>query len=568
NITMCRSNFRIKLDLCKFYNDVRRFSWIFIDSTKMFQIIHVIEHIVKLFNINEPFHLLLNEVEYLPPNEDIRILKENETVLVSPGSGLKNQFDLAVSTTVLPENQSGEKSRNIPVKLEQTRNSYQHNQLQTSLSSTLSSTVPRIVSCSIKQITSNPVEQTISDSVERIISSPIEQKISTPVTQAVSTAVSPVVSTPIQQRVSSPVEQKVPTSFQQTESMSVQLSSDSTTKSQGENFSVRPKRRRYRRAQKISTPVTQAVSTAVPPVVSTPIQQRVSSPVEQKVPTSFQQTESMSVQLSSDSTTKSQGENFSVRPKRRRYRRAKKKIQTEYSEIKKNKNNLKKPMIINYCTIPCGKHIRFDNIDDKNITEKDTTSVETMNSANTTNVSPPHELANLLSLGQNSTPLTFTNIRAKDEIKVEPISDVEISSNQSSENIKKDTTLINEVNLLKEAWDTDYGVYPIMTTKPQLEDVIAFQIFKTGMYYESGLSKFIVAKVISYCAETSLYTLKISQGLSEIQEPNGELTLTTGEEECVINDTIKLNYTRMFEPRLVSTDTLNKTINPVNSIDY
>lgn len=151
---------------------------------------------------------------------------------VSPGSGLKNQFDLAVSTTTLPENRSGEKTRNTSIKLEQTRNSYQHNQLQTSLSSTLSSTIPHIVSCSVGQIISNPVEQTISDSVERMISSPIEQLISTPVAQVATTAVQQTVSTPIQHRVLSPVEQEIPTSFQQTKSMSVQLSSDSTTKSQ------------------------------------------------------------------------------------------------------------------------------------------------------------------------------------------------------------------------------------------------------------------------------------------------------------------------------------------------
>lgn len=78
---MNRTNFRIKLDLCKYHKDMHRFCWIFIDSTKMINIKDVKTHINVLFRINEPFDLFLNEVEYLPPNEDVRILKENETVL-------------------------------------------------------------------------------------------------------------------------------------------------------------------------------------------------------------------------------------------------------------------------------------------------------------------------------------------------------------------------------------------------------------------------------------------------------------------------------------------------------
>lgn len=78
---MNRTNFRVKLDLCKYYNDQHRFCWIFIDSTKMIDVNDIKGHIKTLFRINEPFDLFLNEIEYLPPNEDVRILKENETVL-------------------------------------------------------------------------------------------------------------------------------------------------------------------------------------------------------------------------------------------------------------------------------------------------------------------------------------------------------------------------------------------------------------------------------------------------------------------------------------------------------
>lgn len=79
-----RPHFRLKVDLSKFFHDARRFCWIFVDGTKIKQVIHMKQHISKLFNIEEPFHLLLNDTEYLPPIEDVRILKENETILLVP----------------------------------------------------------------------------------------------------------------------------------------------------------------------------------------------------------------------------------------------------------------------------------------------------------------------------------------------------------------------------------------------------------------------------------------------------------------------------------------------------
>jgi len=85
-------HFRLKVDLSKFFHDARRFCWIFIDGAKIQQIIHMKQHISKLFNIVEPFHLLLNDTEYLPPIEDVRILKENETILLVLYSILNYKF--------------------------------------------------------------------------------------------------------------------------------------------------------------------------------------------------------------------------------------------------------------------------------------------------------------------------------------------------------------------------------------------------------------------------------------------------------------------------------------------
>lgn len=76
-----RSNFRVKVDLSNYYQDARRFSWIFVDSANCWLISHIKQHIVNILGIQEPFNLLLNGNEYLPPTEDVRILKENEIIL-------------------------------------------------------------------------------------------------------------------------------------------------------------------------------------------------------------------------------------------------------------------------------------------------------------------------------------------------------------------------------------------------------------------------------------------------------------------------------------------------------
>lgn len=87
---MSETNFRVKLNLSKFYQDVRRSSWIYIDNARMLRVYHMKDHICKLFNIKEPCHLLINDTDYLPPNEDIRVLRASETIIVAPGSGLES----------------------------------------------------------------------------------------------------------------------------------------------------------------------------------------------------------------------------------------------------------------------------------------------------------------------------------------------------------------------------------------------------------------------------------------------------------------------------------------------
>nr|XP_012233864.1 PREDICTED: uncharacterized protein LOC105678796 [Linepithema humile] len=87
---MKHPHFRLKVDLSKFFHDARQCCWVFVDGIKIQQVMHLKQHISELFNIAEPFHLLLNDTEYLPPAEDVRLLENNEMVLVVPGSGITN----------------------------------------------------------------------------------------------------------------------------------------------------------------------------------------------------------------------------------------------------------------------------------------------------------------------------------------------------------------------------------------------------------------------------------------------------------------------------------------------
>jgi len=79
---MKSTHFRLNVDLSEFFDDARRTSRIFVDISKFKQIIHMMQHISNLFNIMEPFHLLLNDTEYLPPTEDVKVLEKNDTILL------------------------------------------------------------------------------------------------------------------------------------------------------------------------------------------------------------------------------------------------------------------------------------------------------------------------------------------------------------------------------------------------------------------------------------------------------------------------------------------------------
>ncbi|XP_068969329.1 uncharacterized protein coil [Bombus flavifrons] len=374
---MNRTNFRIKLDLCKYHKEMHRFCWIFIDSTKMINIKDVKGHINSLFRVNEPFDLFLNEVEYLPPNEDIRILKENETVLVLPKTRLSN---IQLSSTQLI------------------------NQLHLSVSNPVS-----------------PIDAGKQDSEDSPTDSKhVEQtSINSPAAK------------------SSPVQQECPDEI--------------TDKSQYSKEST---------------------DTEVPYVCA--------------------------------------------RRKRARRRRSSKLEQPPLNEGDRSKSPVTCP--------------------------------ETIRGVNTT-ISPVHELTNLLSMVNNSTPPTFENNRVKNTVNAKHLRNV---VNGVNANVNESIASIKELGESKEFVNTDLETYPVMTTKPKINDIIAFKMLKIGSDFTPQVSNFIVAEVVSCSPEKSLYIFKVLQGLSEVQVPIGKLNCMEESEEHVMNNTIKLNYAQIMKPRLVS----------------
>ncbi|XP_071879181.1 uncharacterized protein isoform X2 [Bombus fervidus] len=384
---MNRTNFRIKLDLCKYHNDQHRFCWIFIDSTKMIDVNDIKGHIKGLFRINEPFDLFLNEVEYLPPNEDVRVLKENETVLVLPKSQLSctlltNQLCVSVSNPVSSVDTSKQDSSAHPKQIE-----------PTSINSSSSKNLP--------------------------------QQEQLPINSAAK---------------SSPMQQECP--------------ADITDKSQNAN-------------ENTNTEVTYVCA----------------------------------------------------KRKRARRRRSSKLETPPLIEEDKSKNPVTCP--------------------------------ETIKGAHTA-ASPANELTNLLSMANNSTPPTFENNRAKNTVNAKHPSNEVNEVNASLANVSESKASIKELGESKEFANVDFETYPVMTTKPKINDVIAFKMLKIGSDFTPQVSNFIVGEVVSYSSEKSLYTCKILKGLSEVQVPVGKFNFIEESEERVMNDTIKLNYAQIMKPRLVS----------------
>lgn len=90
-------NFRVKVDLSKFFQDIRKVSWIFVDTSRTSCIKQLKDHIAKVFDIHEPFYLSC-ESTYLPCKEDVRIVQYDNLITLMPGSSVNNNDNNSVST--------------------------------------------------------------------------------------------------------------------------------------------------------------------------------------------------------------------------------------------------------------------------------------------------------------------------------------------------------------------------------------------------------------------------------------------------------------------------------------
>lgn len=79
-----RFDFRVKVDLTEVIDGSQQHSWVFVDSTKIFLIKDLKNHLKQLFKISKPFHLFSKsdgELYTLPSIEDVRVLQNNDTIL-------------------------------------------------------------------------------------------------------------------------------------------------------------------------------------------------------------------------------------------------------------------------------------------------------------------------------------------------------------------------------------------------------------------------------------------------------------------------------------------------------
>lgn len=142
----------------------------------------------------------------------------------------------------------------------------------------------------------------------------------------------------------------------------------------------------------------------------------------------------------------------------------------------------KKPKIIDSYIIPSGKHIRFDNMEnDENNIAKQIVKEVSRNESFLSKASSSRELSTLLSLGQSSTPITFVSKKLKNEVKTENVLNDEVKSKNlkivaaSTEKKLCSKEPKNEIQSYKNL-HLDIEKFPVMTRKPQANDIIAFKV--------------------------------------------------------------------------------------------
>ncbi|KAJ8681392.1 hypothetical protein QAD02_017179 [Eretmocerus hayati] len=428
-----RRDFRVKIDFSKIYFDARRFSWVFVDSSRILYVHELADHIQKLFDLEKPFHLLSKFEEthcFLPFDEDVRILENNDTVLIVPGTGFVKSA------------QNGESS---------TQNST-HNTLQNGF----------------KEPINYSKINNIGDSE---ISYPSEKSSIHNTLETTSDTVS------------------MSETFYRT-ALHETATNDEDLKTTDDNFTE-------------DTSVTEDILT-------------------------------------------SKKKRIRKRPKRKKQMST-----TAECDASPIEPSLKKPKIIDSILIPSGKHIRFKGVEDGDkMMDGDVLPENNEIQQNGRGGFRPDiakDLNALLSLRKSSTPLTFTHKRVMKDFKPEVIDESRMSTESNNDTNQPNSSATSNKsasNPTKHHENSESKLSDI------LNSTITFKVFRIGEDYTPQLSDFILAQVLGYNRDESKYTLKIIEGLEQLQDPYGKFSLPKdddNDDEDETNDVLVLESSKLID---------------------
>ncbi|KAL7287919.1 hypothetical protein TKK_0017979 [Trichogramma kaykai] len=468
---MTRHDFRVKVDLSRVFKDARRYSWIFVDSTKIFDVRHLANRVQEVFGVSQPFHLLSTHEDtnvFLPLDEDVRVLENNDTVLIVPGTGINecsgvkrgmNYEELEKDISVKYKHPRHDPALDFP-------NGFEKEEFETSkISQNLDASTPYLSDKSYMTTNNTTINKT-------------------------------------------------------------DLAANSF----------------YRTALHDTMEI---------------------------------ETNDSKMAVNGDNSVNSVNDDSLVSTKRKRVRSRKKKTKDatiSESDISMNETNNKKPKVVSSVLLPSGKHIRFEGLDDDS-SEFSESNNSTMNTSSKTqvdgsngvknNAAIKNDLSNLLSLGQSSTPLTFSYKKPRKEMKIsEKLIEVSDSmeyqnfsikqENQNSsikqENQNSSIKPTNQNSSIKQANGQENSqLAPPATPEP---DTYSFKVFRISENYTPQVSSVILGRVLARSKEGSQLTMKILHGKDQLRDPEGKFALPKEDEEDEVdkdNDIITIEKEKLLE---------------------
>ncbi|XP_014224301.1 uncharacterized protein LOC106650668 [Trichogramma pretiosum] len=454
---MTRHDFRVKVDLSRVFKDARRYSWIFVDSTKIFDVRHLANRVQEVFGVSQPFHLLSTHEDtnvFLPLDEDVRVLENNDTVLIVPGTGINESSE--VSSGVKRGMNYEELEKDISVKYKHPRHDPELN-------------FP------------NGFEK------EEFETSKISQNLDA--------------STPY-------LSDK---SYMTTNNITI-----NKTDLAANSF--------YRTALHDTMEV---------------------------------ETNDSKMAVNGDNSVNSVNDDSLVSTKRKRVRSRKKKTKDatiSESDISMNETNNKKPKVVSSVLLPSGKHIRFEGLDDdssefseSNNSTINTSSKTQVNGSNgvKNNAAIKNDLSNLLSMGQSSTPLTFSYKKPRKEMKISEKL-IEVSDSMEYQNFSNKQE--NQNSSIKQANGQENSqLAPPATPEP---DTYSFKVFRISENYTPQVSSVILGRILARSKEGSQLTMKILHGKDQLRDPEGKFALPKEDEEDEVdkdNDIITIEKEKLLE---------------------